>query len=955
MRYILPILFLIFLLPSQKTDCQYYDTGEDPASIKWMQIKTGKFDVIYPEKYGKAGIDFARSLEKASKELQRIFPQKKFRIPVVIHSNSIQSNGYVAWAPKRIEIYPAPEQNSIPGNPNDQLATHELTHVLQMEGLKKGFSGVMNIFLGEQFTGIVSSFLPLWYLEGDAVFSESLITGTGRGRSAAFQKQLKALNTTPGGFYKYDKILNGSFRDNVPDHYEYGYQMVTWGRLKHDPAIWNKVIDFTAEQPFTLTPVNISLRNSSHLTKRKLYLETFDSLGNIWSKEISKNTLRYESLNRDRKGEYINYYSPVFAGRDSIIAIKTTLSQTPAFVLINSKTKKEKSIHRPGYMYPRLLSFAAGKLLWVENRPDLRWDNRDFSNLKILDINTGRSRIAARKTRYLAASLSPDGRMICAVENSVSNKNTLVILETGTGKVLYSIPSPENKYIQRPQWSGGGEKITVIYLTEKGEGIISYSIKENEWNIILEGVDDIQSAALKNDSLFYVSSHGGTENIFLKSGESEPKQLTRSRFGATDLNIRGGDILFTDYSAEGNSICRTDASKVYNTGNETNTSSFLINRATANNISPVDAGAEEDYMPRPYRKWQHLFRFHSWMPFYADIEKIQSDPLSIRPGFSIVSQNSLSTVITSVSYEYSEDKKHLLHSRVTWKGLYPVIESRVDYGADPAVFGRPPEIKPSMKFSTSVSFPFRFSLGVFSQYLRPSFSTEYSNDIYVRTDKMFDYGQTNFTARLYFSNYSRSALRDIYPEWAQTFDLNFVFAPFDKGILGSTKFIRTSFYLPGILRDNGIRIRFEAEDQQQSKYIFGNRISFPRGLDQIISKNIKFLSADYVFPLAYPDFNISSIFYLKRIRSGLFYDYATATGNYHFQRFPGGVSTNFINATEKFSSYGVQLLADFHALRIPFMISGGAQAAWKDINQKPVISVLFNIDLYGMTLGRKDL
>ena len=356
-----------------------------------------------------------------------------------------------------------------------------------MEGLKKGFSGVMNIFLGEQFTGIVSSLLPLWYLEGDAVYSESLITGAGRGRSAAFQKQLKALNTTPGGFYKYDKILNGSFRDNVPDHYQYGYQMVTWARLKHDPAIWNKALDFSAQQPFTLNPVNISMRNSSHLTKRKLYLETFDSLGNIWSKEISENTMQYESLNPDRKGEYINYYSPVFAGKDSIIAIKTTLSQIPSFVLINSKTKEEKPIHHPGYMYPRLLSFAAGKLLWVENRPDLRWDNRDFSNLKILDINTGRSGIAARKTRYLAASLSPDGRTICAVENSVSNKNTLVLLETGTGNILNSIPSPENKYIQRPQWSGDGEKITVIYLTDKGEGIMSYSIKENNWSIMLEG------------------------------------------------------------------------------------------------------------------------------------------------------------------------------------------------------------------------------------------------------------------------------------------------------------------------------------------------------------------------------------------------------------------------------------------------------------------------------------
>ena len=86
----------------------------------------------------------------------------------------------------------------------------------------------------------------------------------------------------------------------------------------------------------------------------------------------------------------------------------------------------------------------------------------------------------------------------------------------------------------------------------------------------------------------------------------------------------------------------------------------------------------------------------------------------------------------------------------------------------------------------------------------------------------------------------------------------------------------------------------------------------------------------------------------------MFYDYASATGNYHFQRFPNGrVSSTYINATETFNSYGLQLLADFHALRIPFMISGGAQAAWKDINQKPVISVLFNIRSFRNDAGEK--
>ena len=74
-------------------------------------------------------------------------------------------------------------------------------------------------------------------------------------------------------------------------------------------------------------------------------------------------------------------------------------------------------------------------------------------------------------------------------------------------------------------------------------------------------------------------------------------------------------------------------------------------------------------------------------------------------------------------------------------------------------------------------------------------------------------GQTIISARLYFSNYHRSAMRDIYPRWAQTFDLNYSFAPFDKDIYGSSMITEDFFYFPGIFPNNGIKIRFEKEKQ----------------------------------------------------------------------------------------------------------------------------------------------
>ena len=86
--------------------------------------------------------------------------------------------------------------------------------------------------MGNSSTGVVASLVPLWFLEGDAVFAESALTESGRGRSPSFQKELKAISVEKDKIYKYDKIVNGSFRDYIPDHYQSGYQMVTWAHGK---------------------------------------------------------------------------------------------------------------------------------------------------------------------------------------------------------------------------------------------------------------------------------------------------------------------------------------------------------------------------------------------------------------------------------------------------------------------------------------------------------------------------------------------------------------------------------------------------------------------------------------------------------------------------------------------------------------------------------------------------
>ncbi len=957
------LILSCFLFFQAISHAQYYNTGQDPASLKWMQIKTNRFTVIYPQNYGSSGKDLARSLEEACSRLAYLYPQLKFRIPVIIHNYTTSSNGYVAWAPSRMELYPTPEMNAIPLDPDRQLAIHELTHVLQMESLNKGFTKVMSILAGQQFTGVVSSLLPLWFLEGDAVFSESVLTPSGRGRTASFQKQLKAIMIEKGKMYKYDKIVNGSFRDFVPDHYHTGFEIMAWSYTKYDSSLWKKALSLTANEPFTINPVNLSLRRTASLTKKRLFNETFDTLRNLWGQDDagSKNE-SYEILNPPKGKEYINYYSPVLAGPDSLIAVKTSLSDSPAFVLINPSQKKEKKIHIPGYSYPWFLSYAKGKLVWVETHSDPRWENRTWSVIKILDLKQKVTKQLSARTRYLSASISTDGKYIAATENTVANQNNLVIIDVFNGTVLESIPAPGNTFLQRPQWSASGVEITLISLTENGEGIISFDTTTKSWKTLIdESNNDLQATYMRNDSLFFVSSVSGTDNVFLLGPDRTVKQLTRSRFGVSDLSISNKTLLFSDYSYLGNNICYTTlADNESGTESFNSSASYLINRFKTYPELSV-ASADNVYTPVPYRKWQHLFRFHSWMPFYADIEAIKSDPATVRPGLTLLTQNNLSTLISSFGYEYS-DNMHKFHSSIRWLGWYLVLETRMDYGNPPYIekfreaVNDPADILKGFELTNTLSLPLAFQGGRFTQNIYLSASSTFKNDyIYLKEKGVYDSGQNEFTGRFYITNYHRQAVRDIFPRWAQILDLSYSFYPFDKDIYGDILTAKTAFYFPGILKNNGFRLRVEAENQNPKKFILGNRASFSRSFDNVVSRKYEFYSADYFLPLAYPDFNLSSILYLTVYAPISFTIYTCGTGNYVFTTGTEGSTREYHDYRETFRSFGMQLMSDFYIFRIPFMISAGLEASWRSLGETPFLKMLFNIDLFGMNIGKRGI
>ena len=435
--------------------------------------------------------------------------------------------------------------------------------------------------------------------------------------------------------------------------------------------------------------------------------------------------------------------------------------------------------------------------------------------------------------------------------------------------------------------------------------------------------------------------------------DSKQLRLTSARFGVSDISLYKDLLVFSDYTLTGDKV----ATFPVNTETAIETRkvaaelafSGSLNSETIKSFNTVDQG-EFNYSTRPYRKWKHLFNIHSWMPFYADVNNISFDNIEVSPGFTLMSQNHLSTLTTSLGYEYT-DANHYLRSSLSWKGWYPGIDLDISYGGEPLIYQDddelfyPETVYPGLRLRSVIYLPLRFRSGVFSQTFWPSLSLSYRNNYVFEEDgNQFDYGQFISTGRLYFSNLHRMSKRDIWPEWGQVVDAFHTFSPGDNEIYGPISTFRSTLYFPGIGKNHGIRIKAQFEKQQFEKLVQRNRINFPRGYRNIISSQLSSYSADYSLPLLYPDFNLGSLLYMNRIRSVIFYDRSKGKDNYHV------LDRNMVHDTEIFSSYGIELLADFYLLRIPFRFSGGGQFAWLHEQEKPYFNFLMSIDVFGFVI-----
>ena len=160
------LIFLVsFLILPFVASAQFYVTGDDPGKLRWNYIDTDSYRVIYPAESDSLAHVYARKLEKFKIPVSRttgyVTGEGDGRLmPVVLHTYN-GSNGSVAWAPKRMDLFTLPSAHDVDPMPwSTMLAVHESRHVTQMQfGMTKAQKPFGYVF-GQMWNILVSLVYP---------------------------------------------------------------------------------------------------------------------------------------------------------------------------------------------------------------------------------------------------------------------------------------------------------------------------------------------------------------------------------------------------------------------------------------------------------------------------------------------------------------------------------------------------------------------------------------------------------------------------------------------------------------------------------------------------------------------------------------------------------------------------------------------------------------------------
>lgn len=953
------ILLVNFLLLSLLLKVKAQETPElstNPPSVKWQQVNTPSFRILYPAGFDKQAQRMANTLETIHAPEAKTMGRQPRKISVILQNRSAVSNGFVTLTPRRSEFYTMPPQNyNFLGNNDwlDLLATHEYRHIVQFQHANRGFNRLAYWLFGNNaLSALASMAAPYWFWEGDAVATETAFTSSGRGRIPNFNLAFNS-NLNEGRIFDYHKQSLRSYKHFIPNHYVLGYNLVSYVRKRTgDPDIWEKITKRSWNLPIIPFCFSSAVKKETGKYLVDLYQEMAHDLSKEYQKKLEGLSINdFTTLTLRSNEAYTNYQYPHDVDGEHLLSLKSGIGDIEQVVMTSTRDGGEFLLFTPGQINESgMWSYNNRRVAWTEYRYDPRWEARSYSVVMTYDFNTQKIKRLTAKTRYSGASLSPDGSKIVTIESNHDYENKLVILDFVSGNILHTIDVPEG-FVSMPAWDDEGKNIIALKTSKSNKNLMMYSLSGEEKVIGEFKTENIGYPVSYSSYILYNSPITGIDNIFAINRQTGKRfQITSSRYGAYNPSVSndGKTLYYNNQSADGLDVVSIPLEpnnwRPFTPHLTPNVADVLAQQEGHGHL--LDSVSNKNYPAKKYSRLRGIINPYAWGPLVTST--------LAQASFGVYSQDLLSTTSLFAGFNYD------IYSRtggwgttLTYAGLYPIFDISYQYAHR--------QVSDTWKYSTvlldwnenttsiGARIPWTLTSSCFQTYLTlsnkvgitktSSFSNKSKNNsgevfsehrgrvaeiepgiFYSYNDKVDGTLYTN-TAGIDFSRTLKRSYRDFLYRWGQTLNLAY-YTTLDNDYKGDQFAVRGALYFPGFAKHHFLygRVNYQKSfnSYQLNTYTFANHIFRPRGYSYPRDSEFTTLSANYALPLGYPDIHLGPVLNVQRVKANFFCDYGDGRGETYYYK-PSQTAQRldvyYSKSNATYLSYGTEITFDINILR----------------------------------------
>lgn len=894
------LLFCFLLFLSLGSFGQYAQLDQNPFSLKFYRISTkiAPLELLFPAGYDSVAQSTANALDKQWDKIGGGFPKSSHRFHVVLQNQGLVSNGFVSLSAPRSEFLTTATQDASLLGTSDWLGllvSHEMRHVYQNNAARHGFSKLIYGLFGAYGQSVYSNLLiPNWLWEGDAVETESRMNAMGRSQIPQFKLPLNAY-LAAYGVPSYGKMMGKSYRHLVPNHYVFGQylsqQMTKDFGAEFIPELWQSTLNHPSLFAFSK-----QFKKRSGLSIDQYARKSFS--------EIVGKPVQVQSKNSG----FTQYLFPIFFPDGRIIALKQGFSDIKQ--LVELKQGKERRLTYLGPMQDAaMLSASSDYAVWSELDYHPRWGQQQQSRLVFLDLKTERKTYWSPQLKWISPSISSDSKNVSFIHLKENGRSTLCVFDREAKAIVAQLDARPGEQFLQPRLADSDQ---LVYVSKLGgnKSLCIWDFKSNrEVYRKSFGQHNIAHPYLLGNWIYLNYPHQGVDQIARINRKNESFELvSETAWGAYSAVASQDSLTYSAYKASGNEIIHES----------------LKPRKIDLQIFPLQL--KTDSVANTYEV-KYVSKLNLLNPFtWGPLISSTGNQLE----YSILSRDVLNSLQMALGVQYGVNEKKLTQfARLSYQAWYPIIDFTYQAGArqtqlfldrqQPLDSLRTDQWQQST-YDIGFRIPFNLTHGAYQERLQIGSNLGLLHvqgyDLPKRLYTQPFNGSYSFLKHnLIYSKLMNRSLRDVQSRKGFVFQANWQGMPFKQGIFDELWNLQSQVFLPGIFKHDGIMLRYAYQQELAGNYRFSSSVFFPRGYAYTPFNRLSTMGIDYRFPIMNTDLNLGRIIYVNRLKGNLFSDFGI--GKFNLDR-----------SSQSFHSFGVDLSAQFHALRFSQGFELGVRAIY---------------------------